>query len=282
MSDFKDTKVGLSPETLFIFSTSGSASSIAKHNTALQSLDVDLAYFTFGRQISAKQYMDLLRSPISRGGAVTGKGLKSSVIEFLDEIDKLAEDTNCVNTVVNNEGKLYGYNTDSFGFETALNNHIKSSGLVVNKTIIYGNGGVSGSAAHVLKKMGIQTTMTGRNSEKVALKMDELKLDTFEGPYDLVVNATPVSKDQITNITGLVEILENCKVVFDHNIPEKDGRTNYLKDYCKAHDIYFIPGGDMYNAQMIKQWQLFLDVCKTRSGQQLTLTDDDIRQHWPL
>jgi len=103
-----------------------------------------------------------------------------------------------------------------------------------------------------------------------------------DSPYDLVVNATPVSKDQITNITGLVEILENCKVVFDHNIPEKDGRTNYLKDYCKAHDIYFIPGGDMYNAQMIKQWQLFLDVCKTRSGQQLTLTDDDIRQHWPL
>lgn len=264
-------KVSLDPQTLFILSTSGSPTSIEKHNQALQSLSLNFAYFTFGRPINAETYAGLLRAPIVKGGAVTGQGLKSGIIDFLDEIDDLAKITGAVNTVINEDGKLHGFNTDAFGFETAVRQHIQSAGLNIKTAVIYGNGGVSGVAAHVLKSLGIRTTMTGRNPEKVATKMDQLQLDRFEGPYDLVINATPASSENIENARRLLGTLKGCQAVFDHNMPEKDGKTNYLREYCNTNGLYFMPGKDMYVAQMIKQWKLFLEI-----------SEDEIKTHWDL
>jgi len=264
-------KVSLDPETLFVLSTSGWPSSIKKHNQALQSLGLNFVYFTFKRPVTAEVYANLLRAPIVKGGAVTGQGLKSDIIAFLDEADDLVQATGAVNTVINQDSKLHGYNTDAFGFETALRKHIETNGLKIKTAVIYGNGGVSGVAAHVLRNMAIRTTMTGRNSEKVAAKMRQLGLEQFDGPYDMVVNATPASSENVESTAGLLPILKGCKAVFDHNMPEKDGRTNYLQEYCDTNDLYFIPGKDMYVAQMIKQWQLFLGI-----------SEEEIKKYWQL
>lgn len=273
--------VSLNANTLFLLSTSGSQSSLRKHNEALGDLGVNIVYFTFDRRITPKEYSDLLRSPIVRGGAVTGQGLKTGMIMYLDKVDELAKSTQAVNTVVNKGGVLYGYNTDAYGFETALQKHLRISGIKIKKAVIYGNGGVSGVASHVLTSMGIQVTMIGRNLEKVRKKMHELKLTQFEGPYDLVVNATPVSSEKLEDAIGLLDTLKRCKVVFDHNMPEKDGRDNYLQTYCKEHRIYFIGGKEMYNPQMIKQWKLFLNGFKIGDSQ-LKLSDEDIVKSWKL
>ena len=42
---------------------------------------------------------------------------KQTVIPYLDEVDKSALDIGAVNTVVNKNGKLIGYNTDIFGMK---------------------------------------------------------------------------------------------------------------------------------------------------------------------
>ncbi|MBB6460984.1 shikimate dehydrogenase family protein [Flammeovirga kamogawensis] len=266
--------------TLFLFSTSGSQSSIEKHNKALHSLSANLTYFTFPHKISAKEYANLLKSPITRGGAVTGQGLKSEIIPFLDETEALAQNTGAVNTVVNRNGKLYGYNTDAFGFETAVKKHIKESGLEINNAVIYGNGGVSGVASYVLKNMGINVTMRGRNQDKVNKKMKELKLTDFSGPFDLVVNATPMSSYQLSEVAGFLEILDGSKMVFDHNMPEKDNKINYLEQFCLKTNTHFIPGKEMYVPQMIKQWKLFMDGVQDISGNALEISEDDIKRHW--
>lgn len=59
-------KVPINTQTLFLFSTSGSQSSIEKHNKALQALAANLSYFTFSHKISSQEYSGLLRSPLSR------------------------------------------------------------------------------------------------------------------------------------------------------------------------------------------------------------------------
>ena len=46
---------------------------------------------------------------------------KSAIMPFLDEIDPLAEAIGAVNTVVNKDGKLIGYNTDGTGYLKGLN-----------------------------------------------------------------------------------------------------------------------------------------------------------------
>lgn len=271
----------LSSETLFLFSTSGSQSSIEKHNKALQGLSSKLSYFSFAHKISGEEYAKLLKSPISRGGAVTGQGLKSSIIPFLDEVEKLAEETNAVNTVVNHNGRLHGYNTDAFGFEEAIKQHVTKTGISLSTAIIYGNGGVSGVAAYVLRKMGVKTTMAGRNENRVTSKMTELGLTKFAGPYDLVVNATPLSSFPLEKAESFLDILKGCKMVFDHNMPEKDNKVNYLEDYCVANDIHFITGYDMYVPQMIKQWMLFLNVEDQSNGHGL-VSEEEIIDCWHL
>jgi shikimate dehydrogenase len=274
------TAINLNPQTRFILSTSGSASSLEKHNSALQASGINLGYFTFSYPINAEMYASVLRSPLVRGGAVTGQGLKSDIIEHLDELDELAKTTGAVNTVVNDAGKLHGYNTDAFGFETALHENLKTK---VKSAVIYGNGGVSGVAAHVLRKMGVRTTMTGRNADRVANKMSALQLEQFDGPYDLVVSATPVSSESLEQAAGLLEILEGAQVVFDHNMPEADGGPNYLQKYCANRSIGFIAGHEMYVPQMLKQWRLFLDgYTEAKQERHASVTEDDIKKYWDL
>lgn len=272
----KNHQVHLSPQTQFIFSTSGSANSIEKHNTALQKLGLNLVYFTFPHNIEAEEYAQLLRSPISRGGAVTGKdGLKSNIIPYMDEVEPIAKKTLAVNTVVNENGKLYGYNTDAIGLKTALGNALKSTSHSIKTVVIYGNGGVSGVAYHVLKDLGLRVMLTGRNSEKVKAKKEDLGIrdEDFSGPYDLVVDATPISSNpNFMEAKGFSELLENCKMLFSHNMPEKDNESNYLKSYCEENNIEFIPGSAMYRAQLIRQYQLFIG----------NISEDKIFESWKL
>lgn len=275
-------EVPINTQTLFLFSTSGSQSSIEKHNKALQALSANLTYFTFSHKISSQEYSSLLRSPIARGGAVTGQGLKSGIIPFLDVVEELAKETGAVNTVVNKNGKLYGYNTDAFGFESAIKSHITKTGLIIKNAVIYGNGGVSGVATHVLKNMGIEVTMAGRNQERVNQKMHDLGLKYFIGPYDLVVNATPVTSDPLEKALGLLDILSDSKMIFDHNMPEKDEKLNYLEKYCRVSKIHFIPGNDMYVPQMIKQWKLFLNGATNTTSNKLVVTEEEIKKYWNI
>ncbi len=60
-----------------------------------------------------------LRSPDALGANVTVP-YKQAVIPYLDRLDALAEQTGAVNTIVNEGGRLAGYNTDVAGFQRAL------------------------------------------------------------------------------------------------------------------------------------------------------------------
>ncbi|MBL7473411.1 shikimate dehydrogenase family protein [Robertkochia sediminum] len=275
----------LTLETTFIYSTSGSASSIDKHNTALQALGLNSMYFTIKHVITPEVYSGILRAPFALGGAVTAQnGLKTSIIPFLDEVDPLAQKTLAVNTVVNRKGKLFGYNTDAFGLKEALIKGMKASEKDIRTAVIYGNGGVSGVAWHVLKELGLEVAFRGRNPEKVLQKRIDLGIDHIrepEGPFDLVVDATPVSGTaNFLEAEGLKGLLDGCKMVFCHNMPEKDGKTNYLQHYCTENNMEFIPGSAMYRGQLIKQYSLLLESVRKADG--TGVTENDITHAWVL
>ena len=280
-----DYSVNLNIQTKFIFSTSGSASSIIKHNNAIRELGLNLVYFTIADQVTPEGYAALVRSPIARGAAVTGRGgLKSTIIPFLDEVEPLALKTLAVNTIVNNNGKLYGYNSDAIGLKTALTKGIEASGMDIKTAVIYGNGGVSGVAFYVLLELGIKVTMVGRDTERVQEKKKQLGLEHaahFEGPYDLVVDATPISSNpDFLHATGLSDLLNGCKMVFCHNMPEKDNNINYLEQYCAANKLYFIPGKWMYNAQLAKQYRLLFEGYTKSDG--LPVSEQDVLDTWKV
>lgn len=279
------TEVYIDTNTKFLFSTSGSQSSIEKHNKAIKKLGLNLVYFTFPEDITPESYANLLKSPIARGGAVTGKqGLKSTIIPFVDKVEELARKTQAVNTVVNINGTLQGYNTDAFGLKTALLKGIKDSGIKVRTAAIYGNGGVSGVAVRILQELNIKFAMTGRNQEHVAKKKKELgieKIPNIKGPYDLVIDATPISSDtEFLKAIGFADLLKGCKIIFSHNMPEKDNKKNYLEEYCKKNNIYFIPGKLMYVSQLIEQYKLYFNGLAKKDGTKIS--EQDIIDAWEL
>jgi shikimate dehydrogenase len=90
----------------------------AMHNAAFRELGINAVYVAF-------PVTDLTRAVGGlRGLAIAGASVtipfKEEIIPLLDEIDPAAARMGAVNTVVNREGRLTGYNTDWLGALTAL------------------------------------------------------------------------------------------------------------------------------------------------------------------
>ena len=102
------------------------------------------------KELKPEELGDFLKNRDFKGINVTIP-YKQAVIPFLDEIDEAAKEIGAVNTIVNRDGKLFGYNTD-FGGLKALFEHTGIS-VFGKKAIILGNGGTSRTAEAVLKNL---------------------------------------------------------------------------------------------------------------------------------
>lgn len=114
---------------------------------------------------------------------------KQDVMPYLDYIDDGAKMIGAVNTIVNKDGKLYGYNTDFFGMISL----IKSINLDVKgkKALILGTGGTSKTARAVLKHLGAkEIVVVSRNAsgEVISYEMAE----KMHSDAEIIVNTTPV------------------------------------------------------------------------------------------
>ena len=77
---------------------------------------------------------------------------------------------------------------------------------------------------------------------------------------------------------GLSPLLASCKMVFCHNMPEKDNKTNYMEQYCAEKNLYYIPGKWMYNAQLAKQYRLLFEGYSKKDG--FAISEQDILDTW--
>ena len=110
---------------------------------------------------------------------------KKSIVPLLDEVDGIAEKTGAVNTVLNKNGKLIGYNTDYYGMKYALE-AVKIT-LKGKDVLILGSGG----AGIVAEKLAIDE---GAASVEIVSRSGVLN---YENIYDreetqVIINATPV------------------------------------------------------------------------------------------
>jgi len=113
---------------------------------------------------------------------------KQTVMPYLDEIDPAAEKIGAVNTVVNRDGVLIGYNTDFLGLRAL----IKKSGVSLSgkKVLILGSGGTSKTAAVVCESLGAGEVY--RLSRKASAKTVSYD-DAYKAHTDaaVIINTTP-------------------------------------------------------------------------------------------
>ena len=113
---------------------------------------------------------------------------KQNIIPFLNELDEFASNVNAVNTVLVKNEKLYGFNTDIFGFKQSILPLLKAHHT---SALILGTGGASKAVEFVLKGLGISTTFVSRTVNSSLITYQELNKDLI-GAHLLIVNCTPL------------------------------------------------------------------------------------------
>jgi shikimate dehydrogenase len=131
-----------------------------------------------------------------KGASVTIP-FKESIMEFLDHIDDDALKIGAVNTIVNHNGKLEGFNTDC----NAGVNPLKSTGIKNKKVCVIGAGGAAHAIAHGIHAQGGKLVIVNRSTKrgvKLARKYnaDFIAMDdmgALSGIFpEILINATSV------------------------------------------------------------------------------------------
>lgn len=140
---------------------------------------------------------------------------KVEVMKYLDCISPVAEELGSVNTVVNKDGKLYGYNTDADGFCMALTKADVS--IKDSRILIIGAGGVTRPTVIRLIDNGAkEITVLNRTKSKVHSLADDIlstkgfKLQTEikEKEFDIVINTTSAGMEPQENVLPIESIDE--------------------------------------------------------------------------
>lgn len=114
---------------------------------------------------------------------------KQAVIPYLDHLDAQASAIGAVNTIVNLEGELWGYNTD-FGGMLASLNALGCDSLAGRTVLILGTGGTSRTALAVCKALGAEKALrVSRSGKDGALTYDEARNRCPDAVW--IINCTP-------------------------------------------------------------------------------------------
>jgi len=201
---------------------------------------------------------------------------KEKICRYLDQIAPEAKIAGAVNTVVNNKGKLYGYNTDGAGFLRSLKE--EAGFLPAGKNVlIIGAGGAARSIAVELAMLGARlitiinrkperaiaimrllTEQTSIKQVKITQTGEEVKKSVQEA--DLIVQATPLGMypNEDVCINFPFEYIQPDQVICDlvYNPPV----TKFMKNARIAGGVKVINGIGMLLYQGVLAFEYWTGV----------------------
>lgn len=191
-------------------------------------------------------------------------------IEIMKELDEIKDDALCmnsINTIVNRNGKWYGYNTDGDGFCTSL---LLEGCEIKNKNVlVIGAGGSARGVCYKLAEYGAASiTMTARTKEKIHIIGEMVKkysctefYDEIDKTkrYDIIINTTPLGMHPFEdkNPCDFMEIIDESTVCCDLIYNPK--KTLFLKE-AEVRGARILNGLGMLIMQGIIAFELFNDI----------------------
>ena len=179
---------------------------------------------------------------------------KKDVIPYLDEMDEHAKAIGAVNTIVNRDGKLKGYNTDFTGFLYMVKKH--NVHMEGKKVLIIGNGGASAAIQAVVQhesagSMVIVDVVPGNG----AISYDEMFSSHLDA--ETIINTSPIGMyPRIGNAPIDISMFHKCEAVLDVIY------NPILTRLCfeaQEMDIKRVNGLEMLIAQAKQSVEFFLD-----------------------
>lgn len=231
------------------------------HNTGYQHLGIDdqFVYVAANVKIENIKACALGIHALGIRGVSCTMPHKLEIMKYLDKIDPTAKEIGAVNTVVNDNGVLIGYNTDWLGVVEPLK--IRTS-LSNKKVAVIGAGGASRAIVYGLREMGCVVTIYNRTLQKAKLLAEELcvkaksltELDDL-GNTDIIINATSVGMAPDIHQTPIPkQYISKHHIVLDAIY--NPGQTQLLKD-AQEQKAVAIQGFEMLLYQAVAQFELY-------------------------
>jgi 3-dehydroquinate dehydratase/shikimate dehydrogenase len=235
------------------------------HNAAFEDLRTDAVYIPFEvRDLHA--FFKRMVHPHTReidwrmlGLSITAPH-KTDVLAELDWIEPAAREMGAVNTVVVEDDRLCGYNTDANAFLAPLKNRLGS--LNNSRVAIIGAGGAASAALYGLKQENARATVFARDMHKVKQLADRWSIEGRElqgavfAEFDVVINATPLgTRRNLENETPALAA-QLCGAHLAYELVYNPQLTPFLRE-AQAAGCETLNGLPMFLTQAAQQFQLW-------------------------
>ena len=159
---------------------------------------------------------------------------KVAIMEYLDEIDEEAQTIGAVNTVVNENGRLIGYNTDGQGYLDALLEEISEEALHQANVLIIGAGGAARAIVTVLSRFGTKgLVICNRTIEKADILASECSVKTRISTLTLSEAEAMLEQFEV--------IINTTSVGMSPNVDEQPLSLDNLKENALVSDLIYNP-----------------------------------------
>ncbi|HEY31591.1 MAG TPA: shikimate dehydrogenase [Dehalococcoidia bacterium] len=212
----------------------------AMHNAAYQQMGLDYVYVPFRvRPEELGKAIDGMRAFNIRGLNVTIPH-KVAVIPFLDKLDPLAEKIGAVNTIVNDNGVLTGYNTDATGFLHALfEKGVEPRG---KKALILGAGGASRAVSLILADSGAERLIILNRSEELDWAYE--LAGNISQLYNMDAKAGELNRESLDSVMERIDIsilVNATSVGMTPNIEDSPVDAYLLRPELVVFDVVYNP-----------------------------------------
>jgi 3-dehydroquinate dehydratase/shikimate dehydrogenase len=234
------------------------------HNLAFREMGLDYGYLPF--EVSdVSTFFKRFVQPATRemdwrlrGFSVTIPH-KTAVIPFLDEIDATARRIGAVNTVVVEENRLLGYNTDAYGAIAPLADLIE---LRATPCAVIGAGGSARAVVYGLIERGARVTIFARDINRAAALGDEFGVEVNqiaaigESEAEVIINTTPVGMSSHDEGASVIpaEAWRGRRIAYD--LVYNPLETRFLSD-ARRMGCQVLSGIEMLVAQAARQFELW-------------------------
>ncbi len=235
------------------------------HNAVFKSLDLNAVYLPMEVK-DLDSFVNRMLNPETREIEWNLRGLsvtaphKVEAIKFLDCVDPRALEIGAVNTIVVEDEKLLGYNTDADGLIQPLLRRVGS--LLGSHVAVIGSGGAAKAAVFALQEKNADVTLHVRDVDKARnlcdhfnISCEPLSTSKFEGK-DVVINTTPIGSygSSIDESPVNPSQLSGSGLVYD--LVYNPIETRLLRD-AKAIGCETLGGLEMLVAQAVLQFKLW-------------------------
>ena len=193
------------------------------------------------------EFIETLRSPDTWGVNVTVPH-KEAVMPYLDHIDDWAKTVGAVNTILNENGRLGGYNTDSSGFLRALEGCGRFSPEGRSVLIIGAGGSAKGVALALASRGAGAITIANRSLRRAQSLVELIRSHGSHGPAQDAPRTEELplegATDALARAAAGCDLLVNCTTLGMKHGPDEDASpipAKYIRPHALVYDLVYNP-----------------------------------------